>query len=42
MDQPESDTAKIKYGPKVIEPYSADKAFNRSGPEQNEHNRCYQ
>jgi hypothetical protein len=41
MDQPKSDTASVKYGPKVIEPDSVGKAFDGFGPQQNEYNRRY-
>ena len=42
MDQPESETAKVKHGPKVIEPNAFGKAFDRLDPQQEEYNGCYQ
>jgi hypothetical protein len=41
MDQPESETAEVKDGPKVIEPNASGKALNRLDPQQDEYSGCY-
>jgi hypothetical protein len=42
VKQPESEAANVKDTSKMIAPDAAGKAFNRLGPQQKKHNRCYQ
>ena len=42
MDQPESETARVKYRPKMIEPNASGKALDRLDPQQDEYDGCYQ